>query len=333
MATVAIVILNYNGKKYLEKFLPGVVKNSVGHRIVVADNKSTDDSVAFIKENFPSVGLVCLPENGGYSRGYNLALKQIAADYYVLLNSDVEVTEGWVGPVIELMEKDRSIAAAQPKIRSFAEREKFEYAGAAGGYIDILGYPFCRGRLFQSIESDIGQYDDNREVFWATGACLFVRAGAFHSIAGLDESFFAHMEEIDLCWRLQNKDHKIFYCSKSMVYHVGGGTLSKSNPRKTFLNFKNGLSILVKNMPFFTLLWVLPVRLFLDWVAALKFMTTDSFFDGWAVVRAHCSFFWVLPSTLKKRNRIKPNKRSMQHVYRGSTVFDFYIRKVIKIDV
>ncbi|MDH5386621.1 MAG: glycosyltransferase family 2 protein [Candidatus Aminicenantes bacterium] len=332
MARTAVVILNYNGRKHLETFLPGVIQNSQDCQVIVADNHSTDDSIPFLKENFPTINIISLEENGGYSRGYNLALQQIEADYYVLLNSDVEVTKDWISPIISSMEENLEIGAVQPKIKSYLEKSKFEYAGAAGGYIDLLGYPFCRGRIFLHLEEDRGQYDDVREIFWATGACLFVRASAFHSLGGLDEDFFAHMEEIDLCWRLQNAGHKIFYNGKSTVYHLGGGTLPKTNPRKTFLNFRNGLSLLVKNMPQPLLLLILPLRIILDWAAGIKFMLFDSFEDGQAVFKAHFYFLISLSENIKKRKANQKQKEPLQNIYKGLIVFDYYFRKYRRFD-
>jgi len=332
MASTAVVILNYNGRKHLETYLPSVMQHSQGCRVVVADNNSTDDSIAFLEEHFPTTELIRLKENGGYSKGYNQALQQIEADYYILLNSDVEVTKNWTDPIISMMESDPEIGAAQPKIRAFSDKDKFEYAGAAGGFIDIFGYPFCRGRIFLSIEEDKGQYDDMREVFWATGACLFVRAEVFHSLGGLDEDFFAHMEEIDFCWRLQNTGGKVFHNGNSTVYHLGGGTLSKSNPRKTFLNFKNGLSILIKNMPLFPLLVILPIRIILDWIAAIKFIIFDSFQDGIAVFKAHFHFMLSCPGNIRKRKETVKLGDSVRNIYRGLIVYDYYIKKIRKFN-
>jgi hypothetical protein len=237
-------------------------------------------------------------------------LANIEAQYFVLLNSDVEVTECWLEPVITLLKSDPSIAAAQPKMLSYQERNKFEYAGAAGGYIDLLGYPFCRGRIFSHLEEDHGQYDDTRQVFWATGACLFIRPEVFRDAGGFDEDFFAHMEEIDLCWRLNQKGYKIYYQGKSKVFHVGGGTLSASNPRKTHLNFRNGLSLLIKHLPFRELLWKLPVRLTLDWSASLLFLVSAKPADAWAVLTAHIAFFSNFSTDLKKRNSISKSELS-----------------------
>jgi len=248
--TVSVVILNYNGKSWLQQFLPSIIKHTTypNAAIVVADNASTDDSVPFLLKEFPSIRLVINDRNTGYAGGYNDALRQIDSDYYVLLNSDVEVTPQWIERVIEYMQQDEKIAACQPKILSYYEQHRFEYAGAAGGFIDQYGYPFCRGRIFDTCEDDVGQYNQSGEIFWASGACLFIKAAIFHQAGGFDADFFAHMEEIDLCWRLKNLGYKISYCADSTVYHVGGGTLNKSNPQKTFLNFRNNRTLLGKNL-------------------------------------------------------------------------------------
>jgi len=335
MGKAAVVILNYNGKNYLEQFLPGVIEHSTGHRVIVADNCSTDDSVKFLQTNFPEVELIETGSNKGYSVGYNVALSQIKdVDYYILLNSDVEVTSGWIEPVVSMMDEDESIGAAQPKILDYKKKTHFEYAGAAGGYLDTLGYPFCRGRLFLHLEEDKGQFDDIHQVFWATGACLFVKADLFHKMGGLDEDFFAHMEEIDLCWRINNAGHKVYYCGKSQVYHVGGGTLDTSNPRKTYLNFRNGLSLLYKNYTD-TELWLkLPIRILLDVVASIKFMVFDSFKDGLAVIRAHIDFIGEFRVNFKKRLITKKQKKvkKLPIIYRGSVVFEYFLKGKRRFD-
>lgn len=322
----AVVILNWNGRKYLEQFLPPLIQYSSGEaEIIVADNASNDDSISFLETNFPSIRIIRNPANEGFARGYNLALKQVKADYYILLNSDIEVTPDWIHPVIDMMEKDLSIAACQPKIRSYFERTKFEYAGAAGGFIDKYGYPFCRGRLFQSIEEDLGQYDDAIEIFWATGACMFVRADLFHQAGGLDEDFFAHMEEIDLCWRLKNLGYKIMYCPQSVVYHIGGGTLPKISWRKTYYNFRNNFYLLYKNLPDNLLIEVFAKRFILDGIAALKFLFTAGFKDFWAIYKAHISFYSTLSKTKAKRKLLKHSP--LHKVYRKNIVFEYYLRK------
>ena len=258
---VAIAILNWNGKNWLEKFLPSVISHSENTDIYIIDNASTDDSVAFLKLNFPQVKIIQNTENHGFAGGYNEGLKKIKADIYCLLNSDVEVTENWLNPVVDLFQKDLNISAVQPKILDFNRKNFFEFAGAAGGFIDNLGYPYCRGRIFDEIEEDKGQYDDETEIFWASGCCLFIRSEDFWAENGFDERFFAHQEEIDLCWRLKNSGKKIFYTGKSTVYHVGGGTLNKQSAQKTFLNMRNNLTMLVKNLPVSKVFWIIFSRL------------------------------------------------------------------------
>lgn len=326
---VAVVVLNYNGKGFLEKFLPSVVAHSKHHKIVVADNNSGDDSVDFVNSNYPSVEVVKNPVNTGFAQGYNDALKHVKAKYYVLLNSDVEVTENWIDNVIELMDSDPNIAACQPKILAYNNKHLFEYAGAAGGYIDKYGYPFCRGRMFNHLEEDAQQYNDVTEVFWATGACMFVRADAFWEVGGFDGDYFAHMEEIDLCWRLKNIGYTIYIDPKSTVYHVGGGTLEVS-PHKTYLNFRNNLTTLTKNHPGGFLFIKIVYRMCLDGVAAIKFLTDGEPGHLWAVLKAHFSFYSWLPSTLRKRKAAKKHpkfKFTMSQVYNGNIVLEFFIRK------
>lgn len=326
MKKVAVVILNYNGRKFLERFLPNVIENTNGELadIVVADNASTDDSVSFMRERFPDIRLIVNDFNGGFATGYNIALRQIEAEYFVLLNSDIEVTSRWIEPVIELMDSDPGIAACQPKILSFYQRDTFEYAGAAGGFIDRYGYPFCRGRLFQHLEKDHGQYDDIKEVFWATGACMFVRSDLYLQKGGLDDSFFAHMEEIDFCWRMKNLGYKIYCCPQSVVYHIGGGTLPKSSSRKTFLNFRNNLSLLYKNLPKGTVFWILVYRILLDWVAAVKFLMAGGLKDFWAVIRAHFAFYRRLGSLKKVRKQLPHAKVSQ--MYQQNIVFENFLK-------
>ena len=326
MKKVAVVILNYNGKKFLEKFLPTVIEHSSDVAdIVVADNASTDDSVAFMKQVFPDIRLIINDDNGGFSTGYNKALRQVEAKYYCLLNSDIEVTPHWIEPIVELMDSDESIAACQPKILSYHDKTKFEYAGAGGGFIDKYGYPFCRGRVFQELETDNGQYDDIKEVFWATGACMFVRSDVYHKFGGLDDSFFAHMEEIDFCWRVKNMDYKVMYCPQSKVYHIGGGTLPKSSARKTYLNFRNNLSLLMKNLPQGSVFGIITYRILLDWIAGFKFLFDGSFADLWAVIRAHFSFYRHLPALRKKRNAL--THKHVSQVYQKNIVFKHFLEK------
>jgi hypothetical protein len=306
----AVVVLNWNGKDWLAKFLPALVKYSPDATVFVADNASTDDSVEFARTHFPTVKIIINTTNGGYAKGYNDALKQIDAEYFVLINSDIEVTENWLSPIIDLMDADSNIAACQPKLLDYNNRNMFEYAGASGGFIDNLGYPFCRGRIFDSIEQDKEQYSDAIEVFWATGACLFVRATCFNKMNGLDEDFFAHQEEIDLCWRLKNQGYKIMVQPKSIVYHVGGGTLNAGSPFKTHLNFRNNLKMLFKNLPLPYLFMVIPMRLLLDGVAAITFLKQKNGFSHFlAIVRAHFAFYFAIPKLIAKRQKINQKNK------------------------
>jgi GT2 family glycosyltransferase len=321
MTKVAVVILNYNGQKFLETFLPSVVNYSENCKIIVADNASTDNSISFLANTYPQIKLVQLPQNEGFAGGYNSALNQIEAEYYVLLNSDVEVTHNWIQPIIDLMDSDKTIAACQPKIRSYHQKTHFEYAGAAGGYIDWLGYPFCRGRVFDAYEEDLGQYNDTKEVFWATGACMFVRAEIFHKLGGFDAHFFAHMEEIDLCWRMKNAEKKVFYCSDSTVFHLGGGTLHKSNPRKTFLNYRNGLAMLYKNLPSNKLFITLLFRLVLDGISGIKLLLSGSLSDFLAIIKAHFAFYGLIP----KLKRQSP--KTVSQIYQKSIVWEHFVKK------
>ena len=322
----AVVILNWNGKKFLEKFLPGVIKNSINSaEIIIADNASSDGSLSYLEKNHPDIRTIRLEKNHGFTGGYNLALQQIKADYYILLNSDIEVTENWIRPVIDLMQGDPSVAACQPKIRSFNEPQKFEYAGAAGGFIDKYGYPFCQGRLFQSLEKDEGQYDQAREVFWATGACMFVRADVFHKLGGFDDDFFAHMEEIDFCWRAKNQGFKIMYCPDSTIFHIGGGTLPKNNSRKTYLNIRNNIIMLFKNLESERLVSVLAARIILDYIAAFKFLVDGGFKDMAAVLQAHF-YFWKNLSRLRKKREKIPHLKVSQ-IYWGNVVLQHYLQR------
>lgn len=322
MPKVAVVILNYNGKQFLEQFLPNVLENTNQElaEIIVADNASTDDSVSFMQSHYPDIRLIENESNGGFATGYNLALRQIDAKYFVLLNSDIEVAPHWLEPIVEMMDTDESIAACQPKILSFYDKTKFEYAGSCGGFIDKYGYPFCRGRIFQNLETDEGQYDTPLEVFWATGACMFVRAELFLKHGGLDDSFFAHMEEIDFCWRMKNLGYKIFCCPQSKVYHIGGGTLPKNSPHKTYLNFRNNLSLLVKNLPDNKIHRVIIYRIFLDWIAAFKFLFEGCVGDFKAVFQAHIDFYKRLVALREKRSKLQHHQVSC--IYQRNIVFD-----------
>ncbi len=323
---IAVVILNYNGANFLKQFLPSVVTHSKQASIYVADNLSTDDSIHLLETEFKNVTIVKNTSNSGYAGGYNAALKHIKANYYVLLNSDVEVTANWLQPIIQLLESDKTIAACQPKLLDFNKRTTFEYAGGSGGYIDKYGYPFCRGRIFDNLEKDTNQYNTSQEVFWASGACLFVRASAFDDVKGFDERYFAHMEEIDLCWRLKNKGYKVFVEPTSMVYHVGGGTLQKTNPRKTFLNFRNNLSTITKNnhSPFWV--GIIIYRMLLDGIAAFKFLLGGQATLFVQVVKAHFAYYTWLPYLLKQRKILKSNSKPNNiGMYRKNLVFAYYI--------
>ena len=299
----AIVILNWNGEVLLERYLPSVVRFSEGADIYVADNASTDKSIAYVTANFPTVGIIKNKENGGFTKGYNDALKHVEADVFCLLNSDVEVTEDWLVPIKELFLKQPNAAIAQPKILDLLKKDYFEYAGAAGGFIDQLGYPFCRGRIFQALEKDEGQYDDVCEIFWATGACMFVKKEVFTSLGGFDEDYFGHQEEIDLCWRAKNEGFKVFYVGASKVYHLGGSTLSNMNPKKTYLNFRNSLFSITKNLPRRKAFLIILIRLLLDGVAAVRFIFQFKIKHCLAILRAHFSFYRQFRKMYKKREK------------------------------
>lgn len=325
---VAVVILNWNGKKFLEKFLPSVIASTYANkRIIVADNASSDDSIIFLQQHYPSVEIIKNSENEGFAKGYNTALKQIESDYYILLNSDVEVTPGWIEPIISLMQQDKSIAACQPKILSFHEPDIFEYAGASGGWIDKIGYPFARGRVLETCEKDDGQYNDAIPCFWASGAAMFVNSEVYHKLGGLDEYFFAHQEEIDFCWRAQLSGYKIFVQPASVVYHVGGGTLPKSNSRKTYLNYRNNMIMLYKNTTWPLKLWLIPYRIFLNKLAATKnLFSGDTGYFG-AVLKAHIDFIGWAMFHKKKSLFVKNKKRINAGRYNGNIIWDYFVRK------
>lgn len=327
---IIVAILNWNGKKHLEHFLPSVTKYSGDAEIAVIDNASTDDSVSFVKSNYPQIKLVHNLTNGGFAQGYNEGLSKLEADIFVLLNSDIEVTENWIKPVADLMMSDEKIAAAQPKILSYSNKTNFEHAGAAGGFIDKDGYPFCRGRIFNETEKDSGQYNTSGEVFWATGACLFIKAEKFKECGGFDNDFFAHMEEIDLCWRLKNRGYKIMYCAESTVYHLGGGTLNYESPRKTYLNFRNNLYLLHKN-DYSGTRWVKMLRRkTLDGIAGIKFILSGKFIHGWMVFRAHLHYYRNFSKMNKKREELKKlvsDSSDKTGIYNGSVTYDFFISK------
>ncbi|TDH28078.1 glycosyltransferase family 2 protein [Segetibacter sp. 3557_3] len=324
--SVAIVILNYNTRHYLEQFLPFVLASDYPDKqVVVADNASTDDSVSWVRSHFPGVKVLVNDRNYGFAEGYNQALRQVKADYYVLLNSDVEVTSDWIMPVIAMFEADEKLAACQPKLLSYHNRHLFEYAGAAGGWIDALGYPFSMGRVFEICETDNGQYDTASRIFWASGAAMFVRAKVYHELNGLDPYFFAHQEEIDLCWRMQLAGYAIKSCPQSIVYHVGGGTLPQSD-RKVFLNFRNNLVMVTKNWPPTMLWWKLPLRIVLDVVSAMQALLAGKRGFARAVVQAHFAFYKWLFST-KRENLFSRGRNGKIHgVFSGSIVWAYFIK-------
>lgn len=333
---VAIVILTWNGRKFLEQYLPSVVRLPYQPLdIYIADNASTDDTVDFVKANYPSIKIIAIPKNEGFAKGYNVALKQVVADYYFLVNQDVELTPNCLEPMIEIMESNVMIAACQPKILAAWDKSRFEHAGAAGGYIDAFGYPFCRGRLFNIEEQDTGQYTDAREIFWASGAALLIRAELFNRFKGFDPDFFAHMEEIDLCWRLKRAGYQIHYISEATVYHVGGGSLPKENPYKIYLNFRNNLSMLFKNYETTDLIWRFPVRILLDNAAFFHALFSGRRKEAGAIFRADWHFVIALPLHMKKRfdtwrqyhrNRVAVSRVKMSGYYNKSIVWQFFAR-------
>jgi len=329
MTHVAVIILNWNGKKFLEDFLPSLIAYTdlPGAKIIVADNNSDDGSVELLRKSFPEVGVMVFEKNLGFAAGYKEALVRVQAEYLVLLNSDVQVTPGWLSPLIALMEKDRSVAACMPKIKSFSQKGYFEYAGAAGGFVDIFGYPFCRGRILDVIEEDTGQYDTTREIFWASGACLVIRSSCYFEAGGLDSMFFAHMEEIDLCWRLHNLGYKIYCVAESVIYHVGGGTLPNNNTHKIYLNHRNNLYVLVKNLPLLLLMPVIFVRMLLDIMSAMAYLARGSKEFSLSVLKAHRDLFRNLPALIGERKNTKNlvGFGRTGKIYMGSIVFDYFI--------
>jgi len=327
---IAVVILNWNGEALLEQFLPFVLKYSKNADIYVADNASTDGSVALMENKFPQVRIIKNSINGGFAKGYNDALKYVDADIYCLLNSDVEVSPNWLDPIERHFIENEKVAIVQPKILDLRKRDHFEYAGAAGGFIDMLGYPFCRGRIFQAIEKDTGQYNDIKEVFWATGACMFIRKEVFDQLNGFDEDYFAHQEEVDLCWRAQNCGYKIHYLGFSHVYHLGGSTLSNMNPKKTYLNFRNSLFSITKNLPRRRAFPIIIARLILDAIAALRFVFQFKFNHCAAILRAHLSYYRQLRKMYRKRE-----KRSFLRKYyvTKSIVWSHYVHQVRNFNI
>jgi GT2 family glycosyltransferase len=320
---VAIVILNWNGAKLLQQFLPSILRYSPEVTVFVADNASSDDSITVLKTQFPSVQIIQNQDNYGFAKGYNEALKNLNFDIYALVNSDIEVTENWLQPILEKFKNEPKTVIIQPKILDFKNKAFFEYAGAAGGYIDKYGYPFCRGRIFDTIEKDHQQYEDETEIFWASGACFFIRSEVYHALQGFDDDFFAHQEEIDLCWRAINRGHHIQYTPKSVVYHVGGATLQKGNPKKTYLNFRNSLLMLVKNLPKSQLLPVLFLRLCFDGLAGIQFLLKGNPKHTLAILKAHFIFYSMLPRFYKKRE----SNQIATYFKTKSVVYFYYIKK------
>lgn len=326
MKSIAIVILNWNGEKFLKQFLPGVVSNSFAPNfrvdIVIADNGSTDKSVEWLHNTFPTLRVIELDRNYGFTGGYNRSLKQIETDYFILLNSDIDVPKGWLEPMVSFMESNPNAAACMPKLINFNKTDEFEYAGAAGGFLDLLGYPFCRGRILNIVEKDNEQYNTNQEIFWATGACMMVRSNEYWNAGGLDNDFFAHMEEIDLCWRLKRQGYSIWCIPESKVYHVGGGTLAANNPRKVYYNHRNNLTMLLKNLSRKSLIPVMLFRLVLDGLSGLGYALTGKPSFTWSVVRAHMHFYKNIIKTIRKRRAFKNPKISL---YPKSILFQFFV--------
>jgi GT2 family glycosyltransferase len=325
--SVAIVILNFNGRNYLEKFLPSVLASTYPNKkIIVADNASTDDSVTYLASDFKEAGIIQLDKNYGFAEGYNQALSKVESEYYILLNSDVEVIPGWIEDMIAMMEADKTIAACQPKILSYYNKTFFEHAGACGGWIDALGYAFARGRVFNVCEEDKGQYDTPAKVFWATGAALCIRAECYHEMQGFDGFLFAHMEEIDICWRLQRKGYNIYCCPSSVVYHVGGGTLPKTNSRKTYLNFRNNLIILLKNFSVKEAFWKIPLRVLLDWIFAFKSLLQKDTASFKAIFKAHAGVIkWLRQHYQHQKLRSKKIK-TIPGVYKGLLIWAYFFQ-------
>lgn len=326
----AVVILNWNGKQHLANYLPFVIQFTDLNQcdVYVADNGSTDNSVAFVQKEFPQIKLILLDQNYGFAGGYNRALKQVNADIFCLLNSDVRVTRNWIEPILKTFESEPDVAAIQPKILSDRDWSQFEHAGAAGGFIDKYGYPFCRGRIMDVIEYDRGQYNKKTDIFWASGACMFIRAEVFNQAGGFDDDYFAHMEEIDLCWRLKNQGHRILFIYKSKVHHYGGATLDYENPRKLFLNFRNSLWTLYKNYTGSHLRWIMFKRMMIDTLAILKFLVSFDFTNANAIIRAHFAYYRSKPQLKKKRKELKNKVKvaSHQEMLQNSIVFQFFVR-------
>jgi GT2 family glycosyltransferase len=328
MNKIAIALLNYNGRKHLEEFLPSVMSHS-GNKdtdVYLIDNGSTDNSLAYIEEKFPQVKIIRLEENFGFAGGYNRGLKEINSEYFILLNTDVEVTENWLQPVVDFLDVNSAVSACQPKILSYRDKTRFEYAGASGGFIDYLGYPFCRGRILRTLEKDLSQYDTIIDVFWATGACLFIRSEAFWRVGGFDDNFFAHMEEIDLCWRMKSRGERIVCVPQSVVYHLGGGTLQKENPKKTYLNYRNNLLMLYKNLPNTKLKKTLFVRWFLDYLSAFVMLLSSNFSNAISVFKARSDFKKMKKeyADIRKENQSFAKYSEFTEILPKSIILNYY---------
>jgi GT2 family glycosyltransferase len=323
LTKTAVVILNWNGAKLLQQFLPSVLQFSGDATIYVADNASTDTSIAVLKKEFPTIKIIENTGNYGFAKGYNEALKCVEEPYYALVNSDIEVTENWLQPIEAIFDSEPNTAIIQPKLLDYKKKTHFEYAGAAGGFIDKYGFPFCKGRIFDTLEEDLGQYDTETEIFWATGACFFIRKEVFRSLQGFDTDFFAHQEEIDLCWRANNVGHTIKYCPTSVVYHVGGATLNEANPMKTFLNFRNSLLMLTKNLPKEKLVPIIFIRMCLDGLAGVQFLFKGKVTHTFAVLKAHFYYYHLIGRNLKKRNI----SQKTNYYYTKSIVWNYFVQK------
>ena len=321
---IAVVVLNWNGVELLKQFLPSIMQHSEQATIYLADNNSSDDSIQMVTEQFPSIKIIKNDANYGYANGYNMALKNVEEEYYALVNSDIEVTENWLDPILTIFDNKPEIAIIQPKILDFKNKSNFEYAGAAGGFIDQYGFPFCRGRVFATIENDNQQYDDEQEIFWASGACFFIRKEVYQKLNGFDGDFFAHQEEIDLCWRAFNLGYKVNYTYKSVVYHVGAATLNQSNPKKTFLNFRNSLVMLVKNLPKSKLISVIFIRLCLDGLAGIQFIIKGKFKHCFAILKAHFYFYHLISKNIQKRN----SSQKENYYHTKSIVYSYFVRNI-----
>lgn len=333
MKKLAVVILNWNGEKMLEEYLPSVINSCPEYaEVILADNASTDNSVRFVQENYPDLRIIVNQENHGFARGYNDALKGVNHEYIVLLNSDIETPKNWIEPVFDFMESNPDVGIAMPKIHQIADKNSYEYAGAGGGFIDKLGYPFCRGRLFDTLEKDNGQYNTNLEVFWATGACMFVRNDLFKKLGGLDEFFFAHMEEIDFCWRAKRAGHQVYSIGNAHVYHLGGGTLKKLNPKKTYLNFRNNLLMLIKNHPSKGFASTIFKKLILDGIAGVKFLLQGNIGHTIAIIKAHFSMYANFSKYMKIRKQLQKDygDAPVSKVYQNLIIWDYFKKKKTK---